>query len=202
VLVVTETILVANNSRQSYVGKETEAGVPPVTLRLSIPSQFEKVTFAKEFFGRQFQLNNERLETRIPWTPGERELKFTYRLPLEHRHWLLRRPLDLPTEQIRLWVLGESVDVTCNLTASPTHQEDALLFESKGSLLPAGHTIEVQFGSLALSWIADARWWALGGLISLVSATSAFMWLRRRRPATPPILRPANAKERKARRAA
>jgi hypothetical protein len=203
VLEVTETIQVANRSLQSYVGREIVAGEPPATLRLSIPPQFEKVTFFKEFFGRQFQLNRERLETQIPWTPGERELKFTYRLPIEHQHWVFRRPLDLPTEQVRIRVFGQSSDVTCNLAASPTHQEDAIIFESQGTLIPAGHTIEVQFGSLPVAWTAAARWWALGGLAGLICATSAFMLLlRRRATVSAPYEHSPNIKSRKPSRAA
>jgi hypothetical protein len=201
-LTVTETIRVTNRSLQSYVGRDSEGAESSATLRLLIPQQFDKVTFAKEFFGRQFQLNEERLETQIPWTPGERELKFTYRLPVEQQHWAFRRPLDLPTERIRIRVFGQSSDVTCNLAASEAQPEDAIVFESQGSLLPAGHAIEVQFGSLPVPWTAVAKWWALGGLAVLIFGTSAFM-LRRRRPtvSAPPAQSP-EIKSRKTCRAA
>ena len=69
VLVVTETIVVANRTKGTYVGSEMVKGGGEVTLRLSIPPEFEKVTFDKEFFGRQFQLNEQRLETQVPWPP-------------------------------------------------------------------------------------------------------------------------------------
>jgi hypothetical protein len=187
VLAITETIQVANRSLQSYVGRDSKGGEPSATLRLAIPQQFDKVTFAKEFFGRQFQLNDGRLETQIPWTPGQRELKFTYRLPVEQQHWVFGRPLDLPTEQIRVRVVGPSNDVTCNLAASQARPEDAIVFESQDSLLPAGHTIEVRFGSLPVPWTAVAKWWALGGLAVLICGTSAFMLLRRSATASAPL---------------
>jgi hypothetical protein len=202
VVAVTETIRVANRSSQSYVGRESEDGEPPVTLRLSIPQQFDKVTFAKEFFGRQFQLNEQRLETQIPWTPGERELKFTYRLPVLQQHWLFHRPLDLPTEQICVRVVDPSTDVTSNLAASQARSVDAIVFESQDSLLPAGHTIEVQFGSLPVPWTAVAKWWALGGLAVLIFATSAFMVLRRRVTVSTPRAQSPDIKAPKSRRAA
>src|SRR4029079_14458232 len=44
VLVVTETIVVANRTKGTYVGSEMETGGGAVTLRLSIPPEFEKVT--------------------------------------------------------------------------------------------------------------------------------------------------------------
>jgi hypothetical protein len=202
VLEVTETIRVANRSLQSYVGRNSEGTEPSATLRLSIPPQFDKVTFANEFFGRQFQLNDERLETQIPWTPGQRELKFTYRLPVEQQHWVFHRPLDLPTEQIRVRVVGPSTDVTCNLAGSQARPEDAIVFESQDSLLPAGHTIEVQFGSLPVPWTAVAKWWALGGLAVLISATSAFMLRRRRATVSAPPAQSPEISSRKPRRAA
>jgi hypothetical protein len=172
VLVVTETIVVANRSSQTYVGPQTPEAESAATLRLSIPSEFEKVTFAKEFFGRQFQLNNERLETQIPWTPGQRELKFTYRLPLEHRNWSFRRPLDLPTEKMRLKVRGAQLqDVYCSLPFVRKSTDDALVFESESPLLPRAHAIELQFGDLPVPWMIHARWFALAALVLLVLLT-------------------------------
>ena len=172
VLVVSETIMVANPSLHSYVGSDNTDGQPSATLRLSIPPEFDKVTFEKEFFGRQFHLNKERLETQIPWTPGQRELKFTYRLPLEHRHWLFRRPLDLLTEQLRVTVSsGEIEDVACNFPAARILQDEAVVFDCESAELPAGHTIELQFGNLPVSWTTYARWIASAALVLLVLAT-------------------------------
>ena len=74
---VTETILVDNPSSTCYVGRPDHEGAEPVTLQLAIPSDFERTTFHKEFFGRRFSLVDGRLVTGIPWTPGRRELKFT-----------------------------------------------------------------------------------------------------------------------------
>jgi hypothetical protein len=196
VLVATETIIVANRTLRSYVGSETAEGQPSVTLRLSIPSEFEKVTFEKEFFGRQFQLNNGNLETQIPWTPGQRELKFTYRLPFEHRQWLFRRALDLPTEHIRVTVGGQTEDVTCNLLSARTLQGNAIVFDSEAAILPAGYTVELQIGDLPVSWTAYARWSALAALVLLLLGTCAFMFWRRR---TLPMAETAGSIEPKAR---
>jgi hypothetical protein len=183
VLEATETIIVANRSLWSYVGSETDDGQPSATLRLSIPAQFKKVTFAKEFFGRQFQLNKETVETQIPWTPGQRELKFTYRLPIEDGHWSFRRPLDLPTEQMRLRVHGVRLnDVACNVTQAGELQDNAVVFDADSGTLPAGHTIELQFGNLPVSWTTYARWGAVAALAVLVLGTATFISRRRRTP--------------------
>ena len=64
--------------RSARVGRAT-------TLRLSIPPNFRRTTFDQEFYGRQFTLFEGHLVTDIPWTPGERELTFTYVLPNEDR---------------------------------------------------------------------------------------------------------------------
>jgi hypothetical protein len=180
-LVVTETITIANRTNRSYVGSAAGPDEHPITLRLSIPPEFEKVTFEKEFFGRQFQLNEERLETQIPWTPGKRELKFTYRVPIEDQYWLFNRPLDLPTEHVRIQIAGDRTDdVSCNLPQTSASSSNGVVFESSGNVLPAGHAISLQLGNLPLPWTAYARWAALGGLGLLMLGTSAFMFTRRR----------------------
>ena len=203
VLVVTETIVIANRSMRSYMGSEAADGQPSATLRLSIPPQFDKVTFDKEFFGRQFQLSNERLETQIPWTPGQRELKFTYRLPLEHRHWLFCRPLDLATQQLRVKVSGEKIDdVTCSFPATRTVQAGAIVFDCEAALLSAGHTIELKFGDLPVPWTTHARWIAPAALVLLVLATFAAMSWRRHRPGPSAPVDSVDSKPRTVKRAA
>jgi hypothetical protein len=203
VLVATETIVIANNSLQSYVGSETPAGQATATLRVSIPSEFEKVTFAKEFFGRQFQINKERLETTIPWTPGRKELKFTYRLPLTQRNWLFHRPLDLPTEQLRVIVSGRhSEDAVCNLPQASAQPDGSIVFESVDGVLPSGHLIELQFGDLPVEWTVYARWCALAVLIGVVTATSLVLFLRRQPAQTATPAKRTKGKPRKPARAA
>ena len=51
---VTETLVIDNPSKFCYVGQSMDGPDRVVTLRLSIPSDFERVTFEKEFFGRHF----------------------------------------------------------------------------------------------------------------------------------------------------
>ena len=182
-LVVTERIVVANRSLRSYIGPESNGEAPSVTLRLSVPPEFEKVTFDKEFFGRQFQLQDQRLETQIPWPPGNRELRFTYWLPREAGR-LLRRPLDLPTERVRVTVVGELCDeATCNLSWTAIPRNGGLAFESDGRTLPRGHVIELRL-QMPAPWTEYARWAARGVLALLVLGTSAAL-LRRRRSGAP-----------------
>jgi hypothetical protein len=179
VLVVTERIVVANRTRRSYVGSLLPAAESPTTLRLSLPSEFVRVTFEKEFFGRQFHVNQGQLETGIPWTPGERELKFTYRLPFEHRYWSFRRPLDLPCEYVRVSVAQDHIpDVAANLQKF-SETDAAVVFEATGELLPAGYTIQVELGNLPVPWTSFARWGALAMLVVLVAGTTCLI-LRRR----------------------
>ena len=99
---VSETILIDNPSPSSFVGQAADGMSQPITLRLSIPSDFQRTTFDQEFFGRHFSLVDGKLVTSIPWTPGPRELKFTYVLanPKSRFHW--DRPLDLPCSDLTL----------------------------------------------------------------------------------------------------
>lgn len=55
---------------RTYVGRPAHEGGRTATLRLSIPSDFHRTTFHKEFYGRQFTLIDGRLVTDIPWAPG------------------------------------------------------------------------------------------------------------------------------------
>ncbi len=145
VLKVAETIVVENPTNATYVGRPTEESKTPVTLRLAIPSDFDRTTFHKEFYGRRFSLVDERLVTGIPWTPGRRELKFTYTLPNTERHRLWERPLDLPCSHVRVRVeTDKPEEVLCSLDRWSELAPGELVFESKGQTLPAGHVIRVE----------------------------------------------------------
>ncbi len=65
---VTESLLIDNPSSETYVGRPEGESSRAATLRLSIPSDFRRTTFEKEFYGRQFTLIDGHLVTDIPWT--------------------------------------------------------------------------------------------------------------------------------------
>lgn len=179
VMEITETVLVTNPTRTAYVGRPAAAGDKlPVTLQLSIPENFDRVTFGSEFHGRRFQIVDRRLVTDIPWPPGQRELRFTYRVPCGESAGVFRRPLDLPTSHVQVRVRGENAaQATCNLPRSAT-PDDGVAFASVDERLPAGYTIEMQLGTLPTPWGAYARWGAILLFAVLVLATVA---LQRRR---------------------
>ncbi len=106
VLRVTESMLIDNPSAACYVGQAAGEDAEPVTLQLAIPADFAQVTFASEFFGRRFSLAGGRLVTGVPWPPGQRELTFSYVLANTQRHYVWRRPLDLPSTKVRVVVHG------------------------------------------------------------------------------------------------
>jgi hypothetical protein len=105
-LEISETLLIANPSRTTYVG-EPVGDAPPVTLELSVPPDFDRVTFGSEFYGRRFRIVDHRPVTDIPWTPGERELGFSYRIPISKSGGVFRRPLDMPCRNVLLRVHGK-----------------------------------------------------------------------------------------------
>ncbi len=178
---VTETLLVSNPSLRSYVGRSGKEGAEPVTLRLSIPSDFERTTFQKEFFGRRFSLVDGKLVTAIPWTPGERELKFTYVLRNTEDRRVWRRPLDLPCSSVCVRVrTTKPEEITCNLPRTEVRRDSdltksdltELVFQSSGNGLPVGHVIEVELGQLPVAWMIYGRWVALAALVLLIVAAS------------------------------
>ncbi|MFH1918791.1 MAG: carboxypeptidase-like regulatory domain-containing protein [Planctomycetota bacterium] len=181
-LKVTETITIDNPTSTCYVGKPAGEGTEPVTLELAIPPDFDRTTFHKEFFGRRFLLAGEKLATGVPWPPGEKELTFTYLLRSEERHRLWRRPLDLPTDHVRLFVVtDEPGEVVCSLGpgSDQGRGEGELLFESDGKTFPAGHVLRLELGRLPVPWMAYGRWLALVVLAGLVAGIG-LMTLRRK----------------------
>jgi hypothetical protein len=179
VLRITESILVENPTQTSYVGQTSQEGSQPVTLRLAIPPDFDRVTFAQEFFGRRFSLGNGNLVTAVPWPPGSRELAFTYTLPVASQYRCWERPLDLTSDEVRVRVIGAMPgEVSCNLPEGRGRDEGELLFQSPGGPLPAGHVIRVELGRLPVPLSAHGRWFALVILIGLVGGTSIRVWRR------------------------
>jgi len=177
---VTETIIVSNPSAACYVGGADNPN-RPVTLRLGIPSSFEKVTFQKEYFGRRFELIDGVLLTTIPWPPGDRELKFSYIVPIRRQSQALERPLDLPCSDVRVRVIaGDPKRVRCSLP--PTEGTEELAFQSTGDVLPAGHIVRVDLGHLSVPFAVYGRWVALGALLACVLAAGAMALRRRRDP--------------------
>ncbi|NOX54075.1 MAG: carboxypeptidase regulatory-like domain-containing protein [Planctomycetes bacterium] len=182
---VHERLLVDNPTRQCYVGAAGASGEEPITLRLAIPPTFRRVTFEKEFFGRRFALKRNQLVTSIPWEPGEQELEYTYVVPNPGGRYVWKRPLDLPCSELRVWVRSSELEqVSCNLLrSSPPRAQSAeqqTLFLYEGSRLPAGYTIRVQVGGIAIPWTRYARWGAIGLLLALIGASGAVAFRPRR----------------------
>lgn len=178
-LEVSESILVSNPTTFAYVG-QSQGDEEPVTLRLTVPDGLEKVTFAKEFHGRHFQLVDGQLTTSIPWPPGERTIEFNYRLPVERRHQVVARKLDLPTSNVQICVRGDNCeDVSCNLPRVDGGNTAVLFVSSEP--LAVNNELRIELGGLAVSWIAYGRGSALGLLVILSMGT--VIYARRRKPA-------------------
>lgn len=177
---VTESMVVENPTRITYVGAGD--GPEPVTLHLAIPSDFERTTFHEEFYGRQFSMDDGKLVTSIPWTPGSRHVKFTYTIRNEDKHRIWLRPVDLPCESVRVQIdHHNATEVFCDLPRSHQTDDGQWVFESDGEKLDQGHVLRVQMGQLPLTWMAYARWSALGLLTVLVGAVCAVVIPKRQR---------------------
>jgi len=178
---VTETLVIENPEPTTYVGRNPDGGAEPVTLQLGISSDFERVTFSKEFYGRQFSLINGKLVTGILWTPGQHELQFSYVLRNNGRHRVWTRPLDLPCRHVRLTVRTADPDgLSCNLGALSSGHDGTVTFESNNRVLPAGYIIQVELSRLPVPVMVYARWVILA-VLALVIAGSCLVMTRRRR---------------------
>jgi hypothetical protein len=177
---VTEALVIRNPTDKTYVGEVTQPGGQPVSLRLSIPRDFERTTFFKEFYGRQFALADGQLVTGLPWTPGERDLKFMYTIRNEQVGRVWQRPLDLPCEHLAVHVLQDDADaVTCNLDPLANAQPGERAFGSRGQRLPAGFVVRVELGRLPVSWTTYAKWATIAVLLVAVAGTAAMLLWRR-----------------------
>jgi hypothetical protein len=179
VLKITESLLISNPTRATYVGQSMGNG-PPVTFWLSIPKNFDRVTFDKEFFGRRFFVVDHRPVTEMPWLPGEQELRFTYRVPLVESAGQFRRTVDGPSSDVRVRVYGADQRlVSCNLPRSDA-TDGQLVFAAVGKQLARDFTIELKIASLPFPWMQYARWGSVVALAVLAGATVAIPHLRRR----------------------
>jgi hypothetical protein len=172
-LKISESILISNPSHTTYVG-ESQSDAVPVTLRLSIPPNFDRVTFDSEFYGRRFRIIDHQLVTDMPWPPGDRELKFTYRVPIGQSGGLFRRPLDLPSENLCVRVQPQDEQLSCNLSRAAL-VDGHMAFMGNDEQFPIGYTINLQIGNLPIPWMLYGRWAALATVVSLVLGTLVVM---------------------------
>jgi hypothetical protein len=183
-LEVTETILVDNPTSNCYVGRAAGKKEQPVTLRLSIPADFERTTFHQEFYGRRFSLSGGKLVTGIPWPPGQRELKFTYLLRSQEAHRLWERPLDMPCSQVTLRVLSaKPEEVSSNLDAAKRPRTKEAVFTSVGKVMPAGYVLRLELGHLPVPWMTYGKWLAALALVGSIAGTSIMMTRAKKRAA-------------------
>jgi hypothetical protein len=176
-LQVAETILVRNPTLRTYVGRAAADG-SLTTLQLAIPQSYERVTFAKEFYGRRFKIVDGGVVTDLPWPPGERKLKFIYHVPIGEGHGVFERPIDLPCPDVRLIMRGEhSEEVSCNLPRAEGPNHGLAVFESVKAL-PAGYHVTLSLGKLPIPWADYARWGTLVALGALVVLTVLLPRLR------------------------
>jgi hypothetical protein len=145
---------------------------------LSLPEGFETVTFHDKFHGQSFAVFDGVLATDLPWPPGQRQIKFTYRIPIERRHSVLQRRLDLPCTDLVVHVDNDVAEnVSCNV---PKHHEPGrTVFQYTGAALPVGYTIELQLAHLPVSIMSYAPWIATGLLIALLAGTAIPLYLWR-----------------------
>jgi len=168
---VVEAILVDNPGATTFVGAAA-AGHEPVTLELSVPAEFERLTFEEEFYGREFSAVNGRVVAGIPWTPGQRWLRYTYSIANQDAYRVWRRKIDLPCDDLRIRVLHDNPDeVTSSLAKAAGAPPGEALFAAH-TRLPAGQVIEIGVGRLPLSWTRYARWLAVAALLGAIAVAA------------------------------
>lgn len=179
VLEVMQTLRIDNPSATTYVGANRDEA-SPTTLALSIPGGFERVTFQDEFNGRRFKLRDGQLVTDIPWTPGTREVKLTYLLPMNDSKGSLRWSVDAPCKRYRLSIHGANLErFQCNLPRAAGATQQTVIFESSDPLIASGHVVDLGLNPVPASWTLDLRWTALLLLAGLIAVTAGLRLMRR-----------------------
>ena len=179
VLAVTEELWISNPTRTTYVGRSMGHG-PPVTFWLSIPQNFDRVTFDKEFFGRRFFVVDHRPVTEMPWLPGKQQLRYTYRIPLVESEGQFLRTLDVPSHDVRILVHGvDKQHVSCNLPRLNA-TDGSLVFAAGSEQLASDFKIDLQITAIPFDWMQYARWGAVVVLALSAGTTIMIPALRRR----------------------
>jgi hypothetical protein len=180
-LKVTERLLIDNPTHTCYVGEAATPDAAPITLALSIPQDFQRMTFDKEFFGRRFAVFENRVVTSIPWTPGERELRYTYVLRNTEQATTWLRPMDLPCSDVTVRIEGESPDeVRCGLLTRMPDDAKTIVYSTAGQRFPADRVLRVELGRMPLPWMTYGKWVAVVILLVVIAATSWLQFARRR----------------------
>ena len=183
-LKVTETLLIENPSRTCYVGEAATAGGEPITLALSVPPDFQRMTFDKELFGRRFAVVKNRVVTSMPWKPGQHEVCYSYVLRNNHEATTWERPMDLPCSDVTVRIEGESPDeVRCEVLSRSPDEARAVVFASAGQTIPADSVLRVELGRLPLPWMTYSIWAAVAVLLAIL-ATAIGLHFARHRAAT------------------
>ncbi len=177
-LQVVESMLIENPVPVTYVGDGDEQSQKmSATFRLGIPANFRRLTFEKEFYGRAFQVIDGQVVTTIPWTPGQRSVRFTYTIVdsetldrWEHR-W------DVPCEHLLLRVQQDAPEkISCSLGPASGLTEQEAVFQFDAAQLAGVEELHVTLSRRPRSWNWHARWIAVVLLLGAVSA--AAFWRR------------------------
>lgn len=170
-LEITESIVVMNPTLRGFIGDPGQVA-EPTTLELRPFPGFETVTFHNESLGRQFSAHDHRLTTSLPWPPGQRDIRFTYRIPLDSSTVRLQRLLTLPCRELRIRCTGVDTTATsCNLPGlTSQHEQASVTFTLEHAQLPADQLLELSLGGLSLPWQRHLKWLAVGALLLLVLA--------------------------------
>jgi hypothetical protein len=183
---VTEAMLIDNPTAKTYVGRTTAGAPMPITFVLGIPTDFERLTFEEEFYGRNFTQIGGKVVASIPWEPGQRWVRFTYSARNEQTFRRWERRIDAPCERLTIRVVGEgakAVDCSLPLVAATTKERRQFSFSSSSDTLAEDDVVWVTFGDMPVSWMAYARYGAVVVLIAAVVALG--IWARFRRHERP-----------------
>jgi len=113
-LLLGEMYFFSNSSDRTYIGAEEVAEGQRGTLRLSLPTGAEGLTFESGELGQRFFETEEGFVDTWPLLPGQasRRLMFSYSLPYDPSGYDLTRGIPYPLQAVNVLVAEVGVDVT------------------------------------------------------------------------------------------
>jgi hypothetical protein len=110
---VTEISVLLNDGDQTFIGTGSGANGEQGILVFNLPEGAVGFQAAQELVDDFVLLDDYKVEYAVPFPPGERQLVFTYDIPLQYEEGItISFPVDYPTDYMDVMVRSDDVEVS------------------------------------------------------------------------------------------
>jgi hypothetical protein len=123
---VTEIYVLFNEGDKTFIGTSSGINGEQGILVFNLPEGATSFQAPQEMVDDFILLDNYKVEYAVPFPPGERQLVFTYDIPLEDKAGItIAFPVDYPTDYIDVMVRSDGVEVSTGQLAPDEPVETA-----------------------------------------------------------------------------